>query len=205
LFREWTSPEAVFQILKRLSRGRPCDFSGVEDYVYVDRHGGVQWPHPEGSAAPERERRLFEDGRYYTPNGRAQMLFSEPQRLPERTSKRFPLTLLTGRGSSSQWHTQTRTKRSAVLRKLAPAELYVEVNPKDARTLNVRPNDMVKVTSPRGSITARAFVTNTVRPGHVFLPMHYATINELTFPVFDPHSRQPGYKACAVSVELVNN
>ncbi len=205
LFREWTSPEAVFQLLKRLSRGRPCDFSGVEDYVHVDRLGGVQWPHPEGAPEPERERRLFEDGRYYTPTGRAQLLFSEPQRLPERPSKRFPLTLLTGRGSSSQWHTQTRTKRSAVLRKLAPAELYVEVNPKDARALDVRPNDLVKVTSPRGSITARAFVTNTVRPGHVFLPMHYANINELTFPVFDPHSRQPGYKACAVSVEPVNH
>lgn len=205
LFRDWTSPEAVFQILKRLSKGRPCDLSGIEDYVYIDRNGGVQWPHPEGSPAPEPERRLFADGRYYTPNGRAQMLFSEPQRLPERTSKRFPLMLLTGRGSSSQWHTLTRTKRSAVLRRLGPAELYVEVNPKDARQLNVRPNDMVKVSSPRGSITARAFVTNSVRPGQVFLPMHYDTVNELTFPVFDPHSRQPGYKGCAVAVELVNN
>ncbi len=205
LFREWTSPEAVFQLLKRLSHGRPFDITGIEDYSYLDREGGVQWPHPAGSPSAASERRLFEDGRFFTPSGKAQMLFSEPQRMPERTSRRFPLTLLTGRGSSSQWHTQTRTKRSAVLRKLAPAELYVEVNPKDARQLNIKPNDMVKISSPRGTITARAFVTNTVRPGQVFLPMHYSTINELTFPVFDPHSRQPGYKGCAVAVELVHH
>lgn len=205
LFREWSSPEAVFQILKRLSRGRPCDFSGIEDYVQIDRSGGIQWPHPAGAPTPARERRLFEDGRFFTPHGKAILHFAEPQRLPERTSRRFPLTLLTGRGSSSQWHTQTRTKRSAVLRKLAPLELYVEVNPKDARRLNIKPNDLVKVSSPRGTITARAFVTNTVKPGQVFLPMHYATINELTFPVFDPYSRQPGYKGCAVAVELVHH
>src|SRR5690606_4143040 len=101
----------------------------------------------------------------------------------------FPLMLLTGRGSSSQWHTLTRTKRSAVLRKLSPAELYIEVNPKDARALEIKPNDLVKVTSQRGEISARAFVTGGVKPGHVFLAMHDATVNQLTFPVFDPHSR----------------
>lgn len=205
LFKEWTSPEAVFQILKRLSRGRPCDITGIEDYAHIDRLGGVQWPLRSGETSPDQERRLFADGKFFTPSGKALLLFSQPQQLPERPTKRFPLTLLTGRGSSSQWHTQTRTKRSSVLRKLAPAELYIEVNPKDARCLTIKPNDMVKVSSPRGSITARAFVTNTVRPGQVFLPMHYATINELTFPVFDPHSRQPGYKACAVAVELLNH
>lgn len=90
------------------------------------------------------------------------------------------------RAATRVGRTLTRTKRSAVLRRLDPAELYVEVNPKDARQLNVRPNDMVEVSSPRGSITARAFVTNSVRPGQVFLPMHDDTVNELTFPVFDP-------------------
>src|SRR5262249_20667943 len=45
LLREWTSPEAVFQILKRLSAGRPCDITGVRDYVMIDECGGMQWPY----------------------------------------------------------------------------------------------------------------------------------------------------------------
>ena len=56
------------------------------------------------------------------------------------------------------------------------------------------------MTSRRGAIDAVAFVTPTVAPGQVFLPMHYETVNQLTFPVFDPYSRQPGYKHCAVNV-----
>ncbi|HKQ71540.1 MAG TPA: molybdopterin oxidoreductase family protein, partial [Polyangiaceae bacterium] len=204
LFREWTSPEAVFQILKRLSRGRPCDFSGVEDYASVDRAGGIQWPVPEGTASLAQERRLFEDGRFYTPDGRAKFLFSPPQPLPEATSAKFPLLLLTGRGSSSQWHTQTRTKRSEVLAKLAPSELYVELSPVDAGNLGIRPDETVRVASARAAISARAFITNTVRPGHVFMPMHYETLNRLTFPAFDPHSRQPAYKACAVKVSKID-
>jgi len=47
---------------------------------------------------------------------------------------------------------------------------------------------------------ARAFVTHAVQPSQVFVPMHYARTNQLTFPDFDPHSRQPSYKACAVAV-----
>jgi assimilatory nitrate reductase catalytic subunit len=200
LFRAWSSPEAVFQILKRLSRGRPCDFSGIEDYAFIDRAGGIQWPFPEGFSLGERERRLFEDGRYYTDDGRAKFFFASPRPLPEPTSDAFPLLLLTGRGSSSQWHTQTRTKRSALLRRLAPSELYVELSPADAERFSIGRDEVVTVSSQRASITARAFVTHTVPPGQVFMPMHFETLNRLTFPAFDPHSRQPAYKACAVRI-----
>ncbi len=201
LFRRWTSPEAVFGLLKELSRGRPCDITGIQDYAHVERAGGLQWPFPEGSEALEQQRRLFVDGRFFTESGKAELLFTEPQAMPERTTHNYPLLLLTGRGSSSQWHTQTRTKRSDVLQRLSPAELYVEISPRDARSLQVKPNETVTVSSQRGSLTARAFVTNGVQEGHVFLPMHYHEVNRLTFPAFDPHSRQPSYKACAVRVE----
>ncbi|HET9960588.1 MAG TPA: molybdopterin-dependent oxidoreductase, partial [Polyangiaceae bacterium] len=83
MFREWSSPEAVFQILKRLSRGRPCDITGIGDYVDVDRAGGIQWPLPEGQSVEETERRLFEDGEFYTEDKRAKFLFAEPAPLPE--------------------------------------------------------------------------------------------------------------------------
>jgi assimilatory nitrate reductase catalytic subunit len=106
--------------------------------------------------------------------------------------------LLTGRGTAAQWHTQTRTAKSEVLRKLYPHELQVEVHPSDARRLGLAAGAWVVVESRRGRVEARAFVTPTVPTGHVFLPMHDPAVNLLTFPAFDPYSRQPAYKACAV-------
>lgn len=204
MFREWSSPEAVFQILKKLSSGRPCDITGIEDYAMLDREGGIQWPLPEGRKLEARERRLFEDGRFFTDDARAKFFFADPRPLPEPTTSAYPLLLLTGRGSSSQWHTQTRTKRSEVLNKLSPKELYVEVSAFDARELGIRPDEAVNVVSQRGSVRARAFITNSVRPGEVFMPMHYDTMNRLTFSAFDPYSRQPAYKACAVKITKEN-
>jgi assimilatory nitrate reductase catalytic subunit len=148
-----------------------------------------------------QERRLFEDGRFYTPTGRARFLFEEPRSLSEPPSARFPLVLLTGRGSASQWHTQTRTRQSAVLRKLYPERPFVEINPADARVLGIGPNEWVTVSSQRGRLRARAFLTPAVQPGQVFMPMHYVETNRLTDAVFDPYSKQPSYKACAVRIE----
>jgi assimilatory nitrate reductase catalytic subunit len=70
----------------------------------------------------------------------------------------------------------------------------------DARSLGIQPNAWVEVTSRRASIRARAFVTNTVKPSQLFMPMHDEVVNRLTFPAFDPYSRQPAYKACAVRI-----
>ena len=123
--------------------------------------------------------------------------------MPEPPGQRYPFLLLTGRGTASQWHTQTRTSKSAVLQKLYPHEIYVEINPEDARREGIRPNSMVKVESQRGSVQAKAFVTPTVRPGQVFIPMHYRETNRLTLAHFDPYSRQPSYKNCAVRVSPV--
>jgi assimilatory nitrate reductase catalytic subunit len=200
MFRQWSTPEAVFQILKRLSRGRPCDITGIEDYAMIDRHGGIQWPLPEGAELKDNERRLFETAEFFTADRRARFLFDEPRPLPERINAEYPLLLMTGRGSSSQWHTETRTKRSHVLRALAPSELYIELSPADARALGVQPNELVTVSSRRASIQARAFVTQTVKSGQVFMPMHHPSANQLTLAAFDPYSRQPAYKACAVRV-----
>lgn len=204
LFREWKSPEAAFQILKRLSAGQPCDFTGIRDYQHLDNEGGIQWPcvtgATSGSTASSEftQRRLFEDGRYYHADGKAKLLFEMPRPMPEPPNKDYPMILLTGRGTAVQWHTQTRTGKSAVLNKLSPAFIYVEINPRDAREAGIQPQEWVEVESQRGRVRARAFVTNTVQPGQVFIPMHYEAANQLTDAVFDPYSRQPSYKACAV-------
>jgi ferredoxin-nitrate reductase len=239
LFREWKSPEATFQILKKLSRGQPCEMTGIRDYAHIDAARGIQWPYTERDALGEsargegpsakdsavrqvadrasststsdfnssdaparaaRERRLFADGKFFTPDRRAKFLFDPPRPMPEQPDAEYPLILLTGRGSSAQWHTGSRTDKSDVLRKLAPRELYVEINPVDADAARISAGDRVMVSSRRGEAEALALVTTIVQPGQLFLPMHFEAVNRLTFPSFDPHSRQPSYKACAVKV-----
>ena len=123
--------------------------------------------------------------------------------MPELPDAAYPFIMLTGRGSSAQWHTGSRTDKSAVLRKLAPTVLTAEINPDDASRLGIAAGDRVTVRSRRGTAEAIAVVTPTVQPGQIFLPMHFGTVNQLTYPSFDPHSRQPSYKACAVAVEPV--
>jgi anaerobic selenocysteine-containing dehydrogenase len=120
--------------------------------------------------------------------------------MPELPDVEYPLLLLTGRGSASQWHTQTRTSKSAVLRKLYPRELHAEIHPDDAEALGIQPEGWVIVESRRGQLRAQAFVSQTVTRGQIFLPMHDAATNRLTTAVFDPYSGQPSYKACAVRV-----
>jgi assimilatory nitrate reductase catalytic subunit len=213
LFRKWETPESAFRILRELSRGRPCNFTGVEGYEHLQREGGIQWPYPPPHAdntvpdAPQssRQRRLFADGQFFTPDKRAVFHFDEPRPMPEPADATYPFLLNTGRGSSAQWHTGSRTNKSDVLRKLAPTSLYVEINPADATRLGISHNDEVIVQSRRGEASAFAVVTSTVQPGQLFMPMHFDTVNRLTFPAFDPHSRQPSYKACAVRVTRGRN
>jgi assimilatory nitrate reductase catalytic subunit len=209
MFARWSSPEAVFQLLKQCSRDQPCDITGIADYRMIDECGGVQWPlaqesgvEGQESVAPVTERRLFEDGRFFTADERAKFIFDPPRAAPELGDEEYPFTLLTGRGSSAQWHTGSRTNKSDVLRQLAPTGIYVEVNPQDATRLGIAPGMRVRIASRRAEIEATAFVTGTVQPGQVFIPMHYEQVNQLTYPAFDPHSRQPSYKACAVRLSL---
>ncbi len=226
MFRGWSSPEAVFQIMKQCAAGQPCDIAGIEDYRMIDELGGVQWPwvggdverevwsverpadasserstlHAPRSTSPAPERRLFEDGRFFHPDGKAKFLFEAPRAMAEPTDAEFPFLLLTGRGSSAQWHTETRTGKSDVLRRLHPRAGYVELHPDDAARLGIAAGASVIVRSRRGEATVNAVVCATVRPGNVFMPMHSAETNRLTYPAFDPYSRQPSYKACAVQV-----
>ncbi len=204
MFERFSSPAATFEILKALSAGQPCDFSGIESYEQLDTLRGVQWPLPKGEVPrASDERRLFADGKFFHDDAKARFIFSDPTAMPEPTSARFPLLLLTGRGSSAQWHTETRTKKSDVLRKLHPSTPYVEVSPVDAKALGLGPSEWVRVHSARGAIEVKAFITHVVQPGQVFIPMHHAFTNRLTFAAFDPYSRQPSYKACAVRIERI--
>jgi len=223
LLQEWRTPEAVFELLKRLSRGRPCDITGIDGYRAIDALGVIQWPFSqamraavldsasdalletlsETRVAEIRERRLFADGRFHTPDGRAVFHYSPPQPVPEPTDDQYPWVLLTGRGTSSQWHTNTRTSKSAVLRQLYPENCYVEIHPEDAVRIGLISGGRVLVRSRRAELVADACITPVVQPGQVFIPMHYRELNPLVLSVVDPHSRQPSYKFCAVDLEAL--
>lgn len=204
MFREWSSPEAVFRILQRTSRGRPNDITGIDGYAMLRERDGVQWPYPETGADEEPQRRLFADRRFFTPSGRARLLVDPVAPPPEEPDEHYPFLLLTGRGTVVQFHTQTRTGKVEMLRKLYPADLPVQIAPGDAQTLGVEEGEPVDVVSRRGRARATVTVTDEVCAGQVFLPMHYYETNNLTFPVFDPYSHQPGYKYAAVRVEKVD-
>lgn len=204
MFRRWRSPAAVFDLLAELSRGRPCDLTGMGGHAGLGDQG-MQWPWSSADAeaspeGPDVERRLFADGRFFTPDGRARFVFDQPVPPHDPVDDELPLVLITGRGSTAQWHTGTRTGRSATLEALAPGRLHLEMSPADAESRRLRSGQAVKVRSRRATLTATVFVTPTVAVGQVFLAMHDPRVNALTAPGFDPYSRQPAYKHTAVQV-----
>ncbi|WP_269522358.1 molybdopterin oxidoreductase family protein [Coraliomargarita parva] len=209
LFKDWDSPEAAFRILARLSEGMPCDFSAIEGYEQLNASGGIQWPYPKSKyavsagapvAREDRQRRLFADGQFFHSDGKARFMYEAPRAMPEPPDEDYPVILLTGRGTSSQWHTQTRTAKSDVLRKLYPKNPYAEISLEDAKALGLEPNGKLVVESRRGRVEVTAVILPSVQPGQIFMPMHYKQTNELTFPAYDSYSKEPSYKACAVKI-----
>lgn len=222
MFAKFTTPEAAFGIMQELSVGRPHDIAGIGGYAHIDGAGGIQWPYPARTdrvvvagnlrdgmptslfgvvSGDEGHRRLFADGRFFHPDGKARFLFDPPRPPGEVPDAEFDLVLTTGRGNSSQWHSGTRTDKSAVLRALSPRSLVLEMHPDDARKRGLEGGDDVVVRSRRGSLTAKLFTTPNMGRGAVFLPMHDRRVNILTFPSFDPYSREPSYKHAAVEVQ----
>ncbi|MBI4309122.1 MAG: molybdopterin-dependent oxidoreductase [Candidatus Omnitrophica bacterium] len=197
MFKAWQTPEAVFHILKEISRGTPCDFTGIRDYAMIEAQGGIQWPFPQGQVPQENQRRLFSDGKFFTGDGKARFIFEAPRPVLEDVCNQYPFVLLTGRGTSAQWHTQTRTAKSALLRAMYPQDIYAEINPEDACGLGIRDGQWVYVSTRRAEIKVRALVMPSVAQGHIFVPMHYEAANHLTLPSFDPYSHQPSYKMAA--------
>ena len=213
MFQEWTDPEAVFRIMQRVSRGMPNDITGIDGYADIDRRGGIQWPWSEqnrdqevaGGSGHESERRLFAGGKFYHSDGKAKFITAEPREMPEPPDDEYPFLLLSGRGTVSQWHTQTRTSQSPILRKLYPNDPILEIHPSDAAKYDLSQGDWLSIESRRGQAQARVSILPTLCPGQLFMPMHYECTNQLTLAHFDPYSRQPSYKDCAVQLVALSD
>jgi anaerobic selenocysteine-containing dehydrogenase len=201
LFPGWTGPESAFEEWKGVSAGRLCDYSGMT-YETLDAHGGIQWPFPAGATDPGAARRLYTDGRFQTDDGKARLIPVQWEPFPEQPTAAFPMVLNTGR-TVEHWHTRTKTRHVPILERLSP-NAWLEMNPRDARQLRLKWSDRVDVVSQRGRVrNLELRITETIASGQVFVPFHWAesNANQVTQSAFDPVSREPNYKQCAVRVE----
>lgn len=202
LFPGWATPADAFEEWKRVSAGRLCDYSGMT-YAVIEECGGIQWPFPEQSnEEPGAVRRLYGDGEFATDDGRARLIPTQWAPFPEQPNADFPLILNTGR-TVEHWHTRTKTGAISILQRMSP-RAWLEMNPVDAQKLRLRSHDRVEVVSARGRVSnVELRITEIVAPGQVFLPFHFAetNANQLTQSAFDPISREPNFKQCAVRVE----
>jgi assimilatory nitrate reductase catalytic subunit len=187
-------PRAVFDELRRASAGGIADYAGIT-YERIDAEGGVFWPCPveDHPGTP----RLFLD-RFPTPDGRARFVAVEHRPAAEEPDADYPLFLTTGR-VLAQYQSGAQTRRIAAL----AGDPFVELHPDLAERLGVGDGDPVTVSTRRGTATAPARLSATIRPDTVFMPFHYAgaaRANTLTGTALDPVSRMPEFKICAARV-----
>lgn len=203
LLDKWRTPEDAFKLLRECSKGMPCDITGVS-YERLRDSKGVQWPCREGEELESDERRLFEDGKYYTPSGKAKLIFEDVTENPSATNEEFPFNLNTGRGTVGQWHTHTRTREIQAVTNIVPQKAYVDINRKDAEKLDIKENDEVLIHSSNGHTSKFiARLTDNLKEKTLYAPIHYIETNLLTPSVFDPYSKEPSYKTVQVNIEKV--
>lgn len=175
--------------------------SQLSDEDYNDLQP-IQWPiqRQQGTA------RLYGDGRFSTDNGKARFLPVHCQGVRNPANPEYPMALNSGR-IRDQWHTMTRTALAPALNAHKP-EPFVEVHPDDAMTLQLANEQLARIESPWGQAILKVNITDSVRQGELFVPMHWndqwargARIGELINPAVDPISGQPESKhtPCRIS------
>ena len=185
---------------------RDFDISGLADLSYTDYDDlkPLQWPIT--ADAPNGTARLFADGRFYTKSQKAQFITVKNSAPARKVSSAYPLRLNTGR-IRDQWHTMTRTGKSAKLSGHI-YEPYVEIHPSDAKGLLIQDNQLAQISSASGDIVCRVKISDAQLKGSVFIPIHWndqfssrAVVDSLVNADVDPFSGQPEYKATPVNVK----
>ena len=157
---------------------------------------GISWPCPNTDHPGTRY--LHKD--QFT---RGRGLFHAIEYIPpaELPDEEYPFILSTGR-VLYHYHTGTMSRRTKGLVERFPESL-IEINPEDAQKLGIEEGVSVTVTSRRGTVTAKAEVTDRPPQGTIFMNFHFneVAVNTLTNPALDPIGKIPEYKVCAVKVE----
>jgi len=201
---------AIWNEHRESTRGRDLDITGLS-WSVLDAQGPQQWPIPAGQASGRK--RLYEDGVFPTPDGRARFVAAPYQPTAELPEGRYPFSLNTGR-LRDQWHGMSRTGTLGRLFGHVP-EPAVQLNPQDMEARKLQDGDLVYLTSRRGSIVLPAQASHELGANQAFVAMHWggeflggrasageplAGINALTSPAYCPDSKQPELKHAAVKV-----
>ena len=209
----YTGPAEIFAEYAMLTGienngARDLDISALakmtpRDY---DALSPLRWP-KSASQEQEDQSRFFANGNFFTPDRRARFIPTAFKRPGATPTTDYPLLLNTGR-TRDQWHTMTRTGKAARLMSHSP-EPFAELNPTDANRLGISTGALLEVESPLGRVICRAIVSNSQRPGDVFVPIHWtdqlashARIDALIASITDPISGQPEAKCTPIKVRL---
>jgi len=195
----------VFAEFVQLTRNRHCDMTGIS-HERLLKEGPIQWPcRDSGKLNPGEPARLYTNLRFHTPDGRARFAAYHSRGLAEPPNDQYPFVLTTGR-LYGHWHTQTRTGRIEKIQKMHP-QPFLEIHPRDAKTLGIHRESWVEVRSRRGKARFPLTITKAIAPGTVFVPLHWGALwadqaeaNAMTHPERCPDSLQPELKACAVQL-----
>lgn len=201
---DFKTTEEIFKEHTRLTAKTTLRMEGL-DYEVIKRKNTVQWPYSKRMDAGTA--RLFADKKFHTENKKAIIHAVPDDFSSEKASPDFPYVLTTGR-IRDQWHTMTKTGKVNKLKKHIP-QAFLELHPDDAEELGILESDIVVVRSLRGDVRVKAKLSVAIKPGVVFLPMHWGKIlgsdlnraNNVTSTLIDPISKEPDFKYCAVSIE----
>jgi assimilatory nitrate reductase catalytic subunit len=208
---DYHSPHEIFAEHARLSGvanagSRAFDITGLAGLTPAayEQLEPVQWPVSERHVCGTQ--RLFEDRRFMHPDGRARLVETLPRAPAHAVNDEFPFVLNTGR-IRDQWHTMTRTGRSARLAENVP-EPFVDIHPQDALLTAVRLGELARVNTRWGSIVVRVRSSGDIPRGMIFVPMHWndcnasqARVDAMVNPVVDSVSGEPEFKHTPAHVE----
>mgnify|MGYP002639585695 CR=1 FL=1 len=140
---------------------------------------------------------------FLTPDKKGNLFFVENKLLSEKTNLEYKYILLTGR-TRDQWHTGTKTALSTTLLKYKELN-FCEINPLDAKELNVKNGDEIIVSSVRGSFTTKALITDAIKRKNIFVPITNRDVNYVTNDLLDKESLEPDYNHSAVKITKASN
>jgi len=187
---DYSSPQAIFQEIRAVTPS----YAGIS-YERIEK-GGLQWPCPNEEHAGTR---ILHKERFSRGMGKLSAVeWLPPQEVPDAE---YPFILTTGR-VLYHFHGGTMSRRSAGLNEIYP-EGSVQIGRQDARALGVQDGELVRVSSRRGQVTAKAEVVDGMAKGVVFMTFHFAeaAANLLTIAALDPVAKIPELKVCAVKLE----